>query len=160
MSSSNDSEEQLEGETQQHESSASQNACKRTTLSFNKQEEALPPATKGSSADAEDIPSELLEVIHALQTAPQLQVDTEFAKQLEQHLLARQARLKQVPPRSSWWPLFSRPSLRVHPLVGVAVMLLLLLSLGTGVLIAAAHTTNPTSPLYSLKRWEYQAKAP
>ncbi|GHO48851.1 hypothetical protein [Ktedonospora formicarum] len=117
-------------------------------------------ATSSTHEDANTVLLELLAVAQTLQAVPQLQVDAEFAHRLEHRLLARQVTLKRASRRSSWWQLLLRPSLSLRPLVGVAVLCLLIVFFATGILVAAAHTTNPSNPLYSLKRWEYQMQAP
>ena len=90
------------------------------------------------------------------QAAPALQVDPDYAWQLEQRLLRRNAALHLERPVRGWS--FLR-LLRAHPVFRVALSLgLLLLLLGTGVLVAAAQMTNPDSPLYVVKHWEQQVQ--
>jgi hypothetical protein len=96
---------------------------------------------------------ELVTLAHRFQSAPPLQVDPDFARQLERRILPRNAavRLEKQPARGR---LFLR-LLRAHPIFGVALSLcLLLLLLGTGVLVTAAQVSNPDNPLYAVKRLE------
>ena len=79
---------------------------------------------------------ELVALAHRFQSASPLQVDTEFARQLEQRVLMLNAalRLQQLRHRR----LFPRLG-GVHPFFGVALGLcVLLFLLGTGVLVGAA----------------------
>jgi len=99
---------------------------------------------------------ELVAVALRLQSAPPLQVDPDFAWQVEQRILTRNAALRLERPVRGWS--FMR-LLRAHPVFRVALSLcLLLLLLGTGVLVAAAQVTNPNNPLYAVKRWEQQVQ--
>ena len=79
---------------------------------------------------------ELVSLALRLQSARPLQADPDFARQLEQRILVRNAALRLERPGSSWW--FPR-LLRVHPVFGLALSLCLLLLLGTGVLAVAAQ---------------------
>jgi Domain of unknown function (DUF5667) len=99
---------------------------------------------------------ELVALALRLQSAPPLQVDPDYAWQLEQRILTRNAALHRERPVRGW----SFPRLlRAHPVFRVALSLcLLLLLLGTGVLVAAAQMTNPDSPLYVVKHWEQQVQ--
>ncbi len=100
---------------------------------------------------------ELVALALRLQSAPPLQADPDFARQLEQHILARNAALRLERPVRGW----SFPHLlRAHPAfrVALSLCLLLLLILGTGVLVAAAQVTNPDNPLYVVKHWEQQVQ--
>ena len=99
---------------------------------------------------------ELVALALRLQSAPPLQVDPDYAWQLEQRILTRNAALHLEQPVRGW----SFPRLlRAHPVFRVALSLcLLLLLLGTGVLVAAAQMTNPDSPLYVVKHWEQQVQ--
>ncbi len=124
------------------------------------------------SSYGEGVPDWLLSPVHApsqdpeadelvalalrLQSAPPLQVDPDYAWQLEQRILTRNAALHLEQPVRGW----SFPRLlRAHPVFRVALSLcLLLLLLGTGVLVAAAQMTNPDSPLYVVKHWEQQVQ--
>src|SRR5215469_8285510 len=91
-----------------------------------------------------------------LQSAPPLQVDPDFAWQLEQRMLTHNTVLRLERPVRGW--LFLR-LLRAHPILRVALSLcFLLLLLLTGVLVAAAQVTNPNNPLYTVKRWEQQVQ--
>src|SRR5258708_25038022 len=98
---------------------------------------------------------ELVTLALRLQSARPLQADPDFARQLEQRILVRNAALRLERPGSSWW--FPR-LLRVHPVFGLALSLCLLLLLGTGVLAVAAQVTNPNNPLYAVTRWERQVQ--
>ncbi len=99
---------------------------------------------------------ELVALALRVQAAPPLQVDPDFARQLEQRILVRHAALHLERPARGW----SFPRLlRAHPVFGVALSLcLLLLLLGTGVLVAAAQVTNPNNPLSVVKHWEQQVQ--
>ncbi len=99
---------------------------------------------------------ELVALALRFQSAPPLQVAPDYAWQLEQHILTRNAALRLERPVRGW----SFPRLlRAHPVLRVALSLcLLLLLLGTGVLVAAAQLTNPDSPLYVVKHWEHQVQ--
>ena len=91
-----------------------------------------------------------------VQAAPPLQVEPDFAWQLEQRILARNAALHLERPVSGWSFLHL---LRAHPAFRVALGLcLLLLLVGTGALVVAAQATNPDSPLYVVKHWEQQVQ--
>src|SRR5260370_22391972 len=99
---------------------------------------------------------ELVTLALRLQSARPLQADPDFARQLEQRILVRNAALRLERPGSSWW--FPR-LLRVHPVFGLALSLcLLLLLLGTGVLAVAAQVTNRNNPLYAVTRLERQVQ--
>jgi len=96
---------------------------------------------------------ELATLAHRFQLAPPLQVDPDFAKQLERRILLRNAALR-LERQSARGRLFPR-LLRGHPFFGVALSIcLLLLLLGTGVLVTAAQVSNPDNPLYTVKRLE------
>lgn len=97
---------------------------------------------------------ELLVLAQQLQAAPQLQVDPDFAWQLERRMLRRHAelRIKQSEKKRSFFSL-----LHVHPAFGTILGLcLLVLLLSTSILALAAQTSNPDNPLYAVKRWEQQ----
>src|SRR5260221_4772964 len=99
---------------------------------------------------------ELVALALRLQSAPPLQVDPDYAWQLEQRILTRNAALPRQQPVRGW---ALRRLLRAQPVFRVALSLcLLLLLLGTGVLVAAAQMTNPDSPLYVVKHWEQQVQ--
>jgi hypothetical protein len=95
---------------------------------------------------------ELVAFAHRFQSASPLQVNPDFARQLEQRVLMHNAalRMQQVQRQRLF------PRLRVvHPFFGVALGLcMLLLLLGTGVLVGAAQVSNPDNPLYAVKRLE------
>src|SRR5258708_8754256 len=99
---------------------------------------------------------ELVALALRFQSAPPLQVDPDFAWQLEQRILTCNAALHLEQPVRGW----SFPRLlRAHPVFRVALSLcLLLLLLGTGVLVGAVQATNPDSPLYVVKHWEQQVQ--
>jgi hypothetical protein len=99
---------------------------------------------------------ELVALALQVQSAPALQVDPDFARQLEQRVLVRNAAWHLERPERGW----SLPHLlRAHPVFRVALSLcLLLLLLGTGVLVVAAQVTNPDNPLYRVKHWEQQVQ--
>lgn len=122
----------------------------RTARSW--QGEEPPDRLPGHAPNRDPEVDELVALALRLQSARPLQVDPDFARQLEQRILMRNAALRLERPGSSWR--FPR-LLRVHPVFGLALSLcLLLLLLGTGVLAVAAHVTNPNNPLYAVTRWE------
>lgn len=91
----------------------------------------------------------LVQLASHLQVAPPLQADPTFARHLEQRLLARNAALQRSRPASSRWGWHVPRLVRAHPLLGVALSLVLVVMLlGTGVLVVAAQITNPNNPLY------------
>ena len=95
---------------------------------------------------------ELVDLAHRFQSASPLEIDPDFARQLEQRVLMHNAalRLQQFRRRRSFPRLWG-----AHPFFGVALSFcLLLLLLGTGVLVGAAQVSNPANPLYAVKRWE------
>ena len=103
----------------------------------------------------------LVALAHHLQAAPPLQVDPDFARRLEQHMLLHHLALRHQPSerarqttelRESWF--FSRSFVTY---VSIAVVLLCSL-LGTGMFALAAYVTNPGNPLYAVKQWERQAQ--
>ena len=96
---------------------------------------------------------ELVTLAHRFQSAPPLQANPDFARQLERRILLRNAalHLEEQPARGRLFPRL----LRAHPIFVAALSLcLLLLFLGTGVLTTAAQVSNPDSPLYAVKRLE------
>jgi len=104
----------------------------------------------GLEADAEV--DALVALARRLRAAPYVQVDADFAEQLERRMLRRHAelQLQQASKKRSLFFLF-----RTRPALGVALGLcLLLLVLSTGVLALAAQSSNPDNPLYAFKRWE------
>ena len=97
---------------------------------------------------------ELVVLARQLQAAPQLQVDPDFAWQLERRMLRRHAelQLKQSEKKRSFFSL-----LRAHPAFGTILGLcMLVLLLSTSILALAAQISNPNNPLYAVKRWEQQ----
>jgi hypothetical protein len=97
---------------------------------------------------------ELVVLARRLQAAPQLQVDPDFAWQLERRMLRRhtELRLKRSEKKRSFFSL-----LRAHPAFGIILGLcFLVLLLSSSVLALAAQTSNPNNPLYAVKRWEQQ----
>lgn len=109
---------------------------------------ALPAYTSAGDPEID----ELVMVARRLQSSPQLQADPAFADRLERRLLQRQALLWRERPARNWF--FPR-LWRMHPAFGVALGLcLLILVLGTSVLVAAAHVSDPENPLYVVKHWE------
>jgi hypothetical protein len=107
----------------------------------------------GHAPDRDPEVDELVTLVHRFQSAPPLQVDPDFARQLERRILMHNAvlRLEKQPVRRRLFPRL----LRAHPIFGVALSLcLLLLLLGTGVLVTAAQVSNPDNPLYAVKRLE------
>jgi hypothetical protein len=91
-----------------------------------------------------------------LQAAPSLQVRPDFARRLEERMLLHHVALRhqlseRVKTRGSW--LFSRPFGISISYISMAVVLLCSL-LGTSILALAAQATNPSSPLYTVKKWE------
>lgn len=90
-----------------------------------------------------------------LQTAAPLQVQPEFTQQLERRLLVRNAELKlQSQQRSghTWFASLFRSSSRQLSF-SMALSLMVLLLMGTGILMAA-QAASPGNPLYALKHWE------
>ena len=110
----------------------------------------LPPPVDASDRDPEI--DELVTLARRFQSAPSLQVNPDFAWQLERRILIHKAALRREQSARGWsFP----PLLHMHPLFGIALGLcLLLLLLGTGVLAVAAQVSNPDNPLYKVKRWE------
>lgn len=99
----------------------------------------------------------LVKFASRLQAAPPLQVDPRFARHLEGRLLARSAALQRSRPAPRRWGWHLPRLVRVHPVLGVALSLfLLVILLGGGVLVVAAQVSNPDNPLYAIKRWEEQ----
>jgi hypothetical protein len=103
----------------------------------------------------------LVALAYHLQAAPPLQVNPDFARQLEQRMLLHHLALghqssgrawQTTKLRGSWF--FSRPFVAY---ISMAVVLLCLL-LGTGMFALAAHVTNPGNPLYAVKQWEHQVQ--
>jgi len=94
---------------------------------------------------------DLVVLAQRLQSAPQLQVAPDFANQLERRLLRRHVELRlQSRKRRSPFVL-----LRARPLLSAALGLCVLFCLlSTSLLAWAAQVSNPTNPLYALKRWE------
>jgi uncharacterized protein DUF5667 len=108
----------------------------------------LPTSTPSGDAEID----RLVMVARRLQASPQVQADPAFAGLLERRLLQRQASLRRE--RSA--PRGGIPRLwRMHPVFSVALSLcVLFLVLGTGVLAATGHVSNPENPLYFVKHWE------
>lgn len=125
---------------------------RRNARSWNDEQ---PPGWLLSPVHAPDGDPEVDELVAfalRLQAAPPLQADPNFARQLEQRMLIRNAALCSERVVRGW--LFPR-LLRAHPIfrVGLGLCLLLLL-LGTGLLVAGAQVSNPGNPLYAVMRWE------
>ncbi len=95
---------------------------------------------------------ELVALARRIQSAPALQVNPDFAWQLERRMLIHKAALQsEQAARGRSFPRL----MHVHPVFGIALGLcLLLLLLGTGVLAVAAQVSNPDNPLYKVKSWE------
>lgn len=95
---------------------------------------------------------ELVTLARRVQSAPSLQVNPDFAWQLERRILTHKAAVHRAKSARGW----SFPRLlHAHPVFGIALGLcLLLFLLGTGVLAVAAQVSNPDNPLYKVKRWE------
>jgi hypothetical protein len=110
----------------------------------------LSPLAQTSYIDPEV--DELVDLAHRFQSASPLEVDPDFAQQLEQRVLMHNAALHLQQFRRRW----SFPRMwRTHPFYGVALSLcILLFLLGTGVLVVAAQVSNPDNPLYAVKRLE------
>ncbi len=101
--------------------------------------------------------AELAILAWQLQSARELQVDPNFARRLEDRMLAQNAALHRDRPARQWW--FWRRPLRASLGLRVALSLcLLLVLLSGGVLVAAAQVANPDNPLYAIKRWEQQVR--
>lgn len=95
---------------------------------------------------------ELVELARHFQRAPQVQVTPDFTSRLERRLLRRHAelRLQQSGRRRSFFAL-----LRARPVLSIVLGLCVLFCLlSTSLLALAAQVSNPTNPLYALKRWE------
>jgi hypothetical protein len=110
----------------------------------------LSPPAQTSHIDPEV--DELVDLALRFQSASPLEVDPDFARQLEQRVLMHNAalRLQQVRRRQSFPRLWG-----AHPFFGMALSFCtLLFLLGTGVLIVAAQVSNPDNPLYAVKRLE------
>jgi len=89
-----------------------------------------------------------------LQAAPSLQVRPDFARRLEERMLLHHVALRHqqaTKTRESW--LFSRLFGASIAYISMAVVLLCSL-LGTSILALAAQDTNPSNPLYTVKKWE------
>lgn len=110
----------------------------------------LPP--REDAPDRDPVVDELVALAHRFQSEPSLQVNPDFAWQLERRILIHEAELRRERSARGW----SFPRLlHVRPFFGIALGLcLLLLLLGTGVLAVAAQISNPDNPLYKVKRWE------
>jgi hypothetical protein len=94
----------------------------------------------------------LVALARRLRASPHIQVDPDFAGQLERRMLRRHAELQrqQTGKKRSFFFLF-----RTHPAFGAILGLcLLVLVLSTAVLAMAAQVSDPNNPLYALKRWE------
>ncbi|RAQ94266.1 DUF5667 domain-containing protein [Thermogemmatispora tikiterensis] len=108
------------------------------------------PALTQEQSPSPDLES-LVGLAWRLRHAPQLQVDPEFARQLERRLVDRYAELRQRSQKRR--PLFT--ALRWRPALAIALSLCLLLCLFcTSLLVLAAQVTDPANPLYTLRRWE------
>ncbi len=95
---------------------------------------------------------ELVALARRLQQAHQLQVAPDFARQLERRMVRRYAelQLQRGSRRRSFCSLLrARPALSA--VLGICLLFCLL---STSVLALAAQVSDPTSPLYGLKRWE------
>lgn len=106
------------------------------------------------SPDAEQDPEleSLVALARHLQTMRQIQVDPNFAHRLEHRVILRAARLRMrgINRKRAFLPF-----LRFRPaLAAVLGLCLLFIVLSTGLLAFAAQVTNPSNPLYGLKRWE------
>jgi len=129
---------------------------RRTTRSWQSEEPPDWLLSPVHTPDQDPEVDELVALALRVQSAPHLQVDPEFAGQLEQHILVRNAALRLERPVRSWtYPRL----LQAHPVFRIALSLcLLLLLLGTGVLVTAAQVTSPDNPLYVVKHWEQQVQ--
>ena len=95
---------------------------------------------------------ELVALARRLHQARPLQVAPDFARQLERRMVRRSAelQLQRGSRRRSFCSLLrARPALSA--VLGICLLLCLL---STSVLALAAQVSDPTSPLYGLKRWE------
>ncbi|HET8912037.1 MAG TPA: DUF5667 domain-containing protein [Ktedonobacteraceae bacterium] len=111
----------------------------------------IAPVIKNESDEEVDA---LLAIVHDLQTSPQLQPRPEFMMQLERRLIRRNVELRiqsRTKRRSfiSW--VYTRPALTA--VLGICLIFVLLSS---SMVALAAQVTDPTNPLYSLKRWGQQ----
>ncbi len=114
-----------------------------------------PSGTSGPKAGEDPEVETLVALAQGLQSAGPLQVDPTFARRLEDRMLVHYAvqtheqairTQRNVPLLAGW---------QVRLVLGAVLLCLLL---GSGVLTAAAHITNPTNPLYAVKRWEQQVQ--
>lgn len=102
-----------------------------------------PPDEHNSEVDA------LVDLARRLQTAPQLRVDADFADKLERRMLRHALEYRRETVQ-----LWILPRLWRRLPVVVALLVLLLVLLGAGVLAMAARTASPTNPFYAIKQWE------
>ncbi|HEX3643864.1 MAG TPA: DUF5667 domain-containing protein, partial [Ktedonobacteraceae bacterium] len=96
----------------------------------------------------------LVALARHLQAAPSLEVRPDFARRLEERMLLHHIAFRHrqtAKTRGSW--LFSRPFGASIAYISMAVVLLCSL-LGTSILALAAQATNPSNPLYTVKKWE------
>jgi hypothetical protein len=101
----------------------------------------------------------LVALARHLQAAHPLQVNPDFARQLEQRMLLHHLALGHQSSGRAWQTTKIRGSwFFLRPFVtytSIAVALLCSL-LGTSMFALAAQVTNPGNPLYAVKQWEQQ----
>ena len=116
----------------------------------------LQSAIPGSDPEVD----ELALLAHRLRTAPHVQVDRNFAQQLERRMLAHhavQVHRRATTTHGNW--LFQRGR-SMQLALGFMLVCLLLLVGTAGTFVAAAQATNPHNPLYQVKLWMQQWKHP
>ncbi|GHO95155.1 hypothetical protein KSF_052030 [Reticulibacter mediterranei] len=109
------------------------------------------PQSKPTNDHDSDV-DELAMLAQRLQEAPQLQVDSDFARRLEARILAHHATLSKK--QSAAYPrnrLFQR-TYRM-PLALSIALICLLLAITLGTLTVAAQASNSGNPLYEVKQW-------
>jgi hypothetical protein len=104
---------------------------------------------QGSMPPEEAELHDLVRIAHRISTASETRVDQTFAHRLERRLLVHHLQKTQHARRAP--RLFWRT-----PVLVVASLCMLIVVLSSGMLIAGAQTTDPTSPFYAVGRWEQQ----
>ena len=101
----------------------------------------------------------LASLAQRLQTAPPLQVDPTFAHRLEKRVLARNEVLQgSRTTRKGWnWSVFGFSRARSAVVLALCLFIVVIIT-GTGVLVASAQVSDPSNPLYVVKRWEQQVQ--
>jgi len=132
---------------------------KQNTLWHGKQQSGLFQSSVSRIDDDPDV-KELVLLVQRLQTAPQLQVNPDFAQHLEGRILAHHATLlRRGAMRTTRRNGQFLRSFRTQFALGIALVCLLVM--GTmGTLTAAAQVTNPSNPLYQIKQWMQDVQRP